>query len=461
MYTYQDFHTDVGLGLPEAVMCAVNAWKTSETYKTALVAGNYDRQHNDTIMRFARMLYSADGRRTVDPLASNHRLCSNFFRRLNVQRTTYSLGNGISFDQTFEGTKERLGGDIDTVLHTAGYDACIHGVSFLFYNNGTVAEFKATEFAPLLDERTGDLVAGVRFWQIDASKPLTAILYEADGYTRFEATDGKQLKLVDKKRAYIETHTTTDADAAAGLAPTVTGRNYGRLPIVPLYGSRLRQSTLVGMRSKIDAYDLIQSGFANDLTDCSEIYWIIGGAGGMGDKDLARFRDRLKLNHIASVPNADDVTVTPYTQEIPYQARKEMLDNLKASIYEDFGGLDVHTVAAGATNDHIDAAYQPLDENADDFEYQVIVAVQQLLRISGMTGEIPVPTFKRNRISNQMEYSQMVMMFAPYLSGDMIRAKAPFLSADEVKAENEIAGDVEDLHVGGLFGGNQAGAGSE
>ena len=38
------------------------------------------------------------------------------------------------------------------------------------------------------------------------------------------------------------------------------GENYPSFPIVPLWGSELKQSTLVGMREGIDAYDLIRSG---------------------------------------------------------------------------------------------------------------------------------------------------------------------------------------------------------
>jgi hypothetical protein len=136
----------------------------------------------------------------------------------------------------------------------------------------------------------------------------------------------------------------------------------------------------------------------------------------------------LKIQHIA-VADTDNSGVTPYTQEIPFQARQAYLDGIRAGIYEDFGGLDVHTIAAGATNDHIDAAYQPLDENADDFEYQIIKFVQQILALMGIED---TPVFKRNRISNQMEQTQMVMLEAQYLDDETILQKLPNISVDEV-----------------------------
>jgi hypothetical protein len=183
------------------------------------------------------------------------------------------------------------------------------------------------------------------------------------------------------------------------------------------------------MQNKIDSFDLIRSGFANDLTDCSQIYWILENCGGMSNQELAQFRDRLKINHIAIVDSGAGSKATPYTQEIPYQARKQYLDDIRAQIYEDFGALDVHTIAAGATNDHIDAGYQPMDEEADDFEYQVIDFIQQILSLIGIED---TPQFKRNRISNQAEQTQMILSAADYLDDETILRKFPFINVDEV-----------------------------
>ena len=131
-----------------------------------------------------------------------------------------------------------------------------------------------------------------------------------------------------------------------------------------------------------------------------------------------------------AVVDTVNTSLTPYTQEVPYSARQACLDQLRSAMYEDFGVLDVHTVSAGATNDHIDAGYQPMDSEADDFEYQIITAVQQILRIKGL--EPVVPSFKRNRISNQYEQTQMVMLAANYLDSETVVSKLPFIPVDEV-----------------------------
>jgi hypothetical protein len=347
------------------------------------------------------------------------------------------LGNGVSFTDhkiettdekgrqvTIDETKEALGPKFDTDLKNAGYYALIHKVSFGFWNLDRLQVFKYTEFVPLWDEDTGDLRAGIRFWQLDDLKPLYAVFYEVDGYTKYRKSKSDPFVIVEPKRSYKQIIQTSEADGEE----IVGGENYPGFPIVPFWGSKLHQSTIVGMRGGIDAFDLIRCGFANDLDDCAQIYWLIGNAGGMNDDELARFRDRLKLNHIA-VADTDNSSVTPYTQEVPYQARKEFLDLIRSGIYEDFGGLDVHTVAAGATNDHIDAAYQPMDEEADDYEYQVIEFVQRILALMGIED---TPVFKRNRLSNQKEQTDMVLSAAEYLDDETVLNKLPFVSVDEI-----------------------------
>lgn len=101
-------------------------------------------------------------------------------------------------------------------------------------------------------------------------------------------------------------------------------------------------------------------------------------------------------------------------------------------MYDDFGGLSRDTISAGDTNDHIAAAYQPMDENADDLEYEAIIAIRKLLKLMGE--EDDVPTFKRNRIANQREQTDMVIAAkgADLLDKETAISKLPFITPDEV-----------------------------
>ena len=442
MKTFQDFQAAVAAGETiDFLTQAINEHRASEDYKIALDADEYEAQRNVTIKNWVKYLYTMDGRKVPDYPASNNRLANNLFHRLNTQRRTYSLGNGVSFTNTEEVvengvkrrrdiTKEFLGTDFDTTLNTAADFGLRHKVSFIFWNYDHGDVFKYTEFVPLWDEEDGSLKAGIRFWSLDWNqRPVVVVLYEEDGYTKYHTKPGSKgldLELLEDKKAYKQIIATSEADGDV----IVGEENYSDLPIVPLWGSKNKQSTLVGMRAKLDAYDLIDSGFANDLQECAEIYWLIGNALGETDESLAKFRDRLKLNHIAAI-DTDNSSVTPYRQDIPTEARSVFLTEIRNQIYEDFGALDVHTVAAGATNDHIDAAYQPMDEEADDFEYQIIKCVRQILKLNGIDD---TPQFKRNRISNQTEQVEMIISAANYLDDETILNKLPFVSVDEVQS---------------------------
>lgn len=472
LLTFQDFEkSDDKMAF---MVRAITEHELSPLCRTARDADLYDRQKNKTIYNYVQTIFSLTGQPIEDFTASNNKIASNFFHRLNTQRCTYLLGNGVSFTNkreernkdgrmvTVDTTREALGPKFDTDLKDIGYKSLIHGVAFGFWNVDRLHVFPVTEFVPFWDEETGALRAGIRYWRLTPDKPMMAVLYEEDGYTKYKSDDGEELSfhVVQDKRAYRITiqHTEVDGDLIVGED------NYSSLPIVPLWGSKLKQSTLVGMQHSIDSFDLIRSGFANDLTDCAQIYWIIENCGGMSDDELARFRDRLKITHIANV-DTDNSKATPYTQEIPYQARKEYLDQIRSGIYEDFGGLDVHSVEAGSTNDHLEAAYQPLDEEADDFEYQICEFVQQILALIGIDD---TPVFKRNKISNEKEQVEMVMMEANYLDDETILRKLPNISPDEVAnilarkdAESQSRFVREDEEDNNLFGGKAEEEGEE
>ena len=436
MLTFQDL--DRSSDRPAFVLDAIRRHVTSRAYRTARDADEYDRQRNVTVRSYVQTIFDLTGSKLVDFTASNARICSNFFHRLNTQRVMYSLGQGVSFIGPDEGgedaTKALLGPHFDRDLANLAYMALIHGVSFGFWNLDRLYVFPLTEFCPFWDEREGTLRAGARFWRLTPDDPMQVVLYEEDGYTRFETRqDGpgersEHLVGAEAKRPYVERVQVVPAD---GTEQVVAGENYSALPVVPMWGSKLHQSTLVGMRGAIDSYDLIRSGFANDLQDCAQIYWTISNAGGMTDADLNRFMDRLRLMHVAVVDADEGQTATPSVQEPPYAARKQYLDDIRSQIYEDFGALDVHTVAAGATNDHVDAAYQPMDEEAADFEYQVSEFVQQVLSLMGVDDQ---PVFHRTRISNQAEQVGMVVQEAQWLDQETILRKLPNVRPDEVPA---------------------------
>lgn len=429
VYTFQTFQKAQAAGeQPDFIRRFVQHHCSSGPYKMALDADLYDAQKNPGAERFAQayaLMLKRLSKNTKQDILHPDMVKSNLFRRLNKQRATYSLGNGVVFaDDGVD--KDRLGQNFDEQIQKAGYFALIHGESFGFWNNDHLVVFKLTEFAPLYDEKTSILQAGVRFWRLNPDTDMHYILYELDGFTEYtESKIGNVMQETTPKQAYKSVTVTTPG----GGLESVEGENYSSLPIVPLWGSDLHQSTLVGLKAYIDNTDLVMSGFCNDLQDFSQIYWLCENFNGMTDDELQEFLVKLNLYHIAGADTSEGGKITPYTTEIPVTARQALLELLHTRVYEDFGGLDVHCVSADSTNDHLDAAYEPLNQNADDFEAQVKPFIRQICALAGFDNAMP--TFNRSKITNTAEQVATVISEAPIIGQDMAIDLLPNLSPEQ------------------------------
>lgn len=418
------------------VLDAIYSHKQSPLYKDAVIAYEYFKKRNVTITQYQKLLYTLSGEVVPDNYSANYKFCNAFFPIFIRQENSFLLGNGVTFND--DSTKERLGGDkFDGQLYSAGESALWGAVSFLFFNYDHVDVFKITEFVPLIGVEDGALHAGIRFWQIDSQRPLRATLYEEDGYTEmmwetrtYRDVNGverveRTSKILNQKQKYKQVISISKIDGMQ----IMNGSNYPSFPIVPLWGNKEHQSELTGLREKIDGYDLIQSGFANDLDDASQIYWIIQNAGGMDEVDLAKFLNQIKRVKAAVIED-DGAKAESHTMEVPYQAREVGLAQLRDSLYRDAMALDTDKIQAGnITATAINASYENLELKCDCYEYCVTEAINSLLALIGVEDS---PTYHRRKTTNQPEITSMVLSAGEYLDDETILKHLPFLNIDEI-----------------------------
>ena len=434
MKTYQDLLKvpDNDKDRIDFVYSVISDYKSSDTFKEAEIAHDYERHRNRTIKEFQKLLYTVTGATVPDNYSANWKMASNFFHFIVLQEVQYLLGNGVSW--TLDSTGAKLGNNFDTKLQEAAKAALWGGVSYGFFNKDHLDVFNAKEYAPMPDEENGALMAGVRFWQIDRAKPMRATLYEIDGYTDYIWREGKGEEL-HAKRPYIIKTKTSVADGTEIYA----FENYPTFPIVPLWGNTNHQSELTGLREQIDCYDLIKSGFANDVDDASLIYWTIQNAGGMDDIDLAKFVERLKTLHAATVETTG-ATAEAHSIDVPYASREALLNRIKQDIFSDAMALNPEFIAAAAvTATQIKAAYEPLNSKADDFEYCVLDFLDGILSIAGIEDK---PTFTRSMLINASEEIQNLLQGAQYLTSDYITQKLLNYLGDGDRAE-EIINEIQ------------------
>ena len=413
----------------EFVLDAIREHKGSELYKTAYDAELYYKHQNPTIMRFQKWVYNQMGQKVPDIWSPNNKIASNWYNYFTTQAVSYLLGNGVTFKN--DSNKDKLGKDFDKKVQDIATHAKNGGVAFGFWNLDHLECFDLTEFVPIYDEDDGGLKAGIRFWQIDDSKPLRATLYELDGYTDYIKRKGEDVAILHDKRAYTQIVRKNDIEGETIL----DGAPPAGFPIVPLWNIN-RQSDLVGNRGTIDAYDLMVSGLINNVSDGEFIYWILKNCGGMDSVDDARFIEQLKLTRVAHADGDDGASVEAHNVNVEFQATAEALDRLTNQLYADFMALKVQDVSAGSvTATQIQAAYEPINQKTDQFEYQVTEFINGILALAGIDDE---PTYTRSQMSNQSELLEMVLQCAEYLDDEYVTTKILTLLGDADKAQEVL-----------------------
>lgn len=438
MKTYQDWLKVADkseLERMQFIKTAINDHKGSPEYKIAIAGEEYYAGRNPTITKYEKLIIDGLGRLTQDSYSANHKIASKIFNRIVTQENLVLTGNGITWNN--EDTKQILGKDFDRQIYKAVRSALVERASYGFWNLDHLEVYKFIEFVALLDEEDGAIKTGIRFWQIDNTKPLRATLFEMDGYTDYMWNkDHPEGIVLHEKRAYIIDVETTEADGDEIL----DGRNYPTFPVVVLYGNEIKQSELIGLRDKIDAFDLISSGYVNDEDDANFLYWTFKNAGGMDDSDLLQALDRLRKVKATTIDG--DGQIEAHSVNIEYAGREAVLDRLEKQIYRDAMALNTYDIASGTvTATQIQASYEPLNQKLDQLEMQLSEFIDGILELAGVDD---TATFTRSVIVNRTEEIQALMLTATIMDAEYLRKKIMTLMGDKdqiEEVENRIMTD--------------------
>ena len=431
-YTWQDYVQSQDK--PALLLEAVRAYKQSNTFRTALEATAYFRGENltvgrKTVLRAGKVDYTDESglrrSRAVTRDVVGNRISSGFLFRFVTQQTQYLLGNGVTLEKPW--LKRRLGTDFDRQLAYMGERALLHGVCWALWDRGHMEVMEAavnplSGFLPLRDELTGEAVAGIHFWQINAQRPMYLRLLEPKGRTLYRAEGEKGLSVVWPLRPW-----------------RLRFRDM-RAPLIPLYANPERRSEFTAsIKSKIDAYDNILSDFADNLDRANDVYWVLNNFGGTVE-DIAQTLET--INRLKAVASYSDGTgsasAEPHTLSVPYEARQAALKLLERALYRDWMALDTEELTGGSlTNVAIRAASAGLDLKANRFEWQCFRFVRELLRLLGT--DTDGIRFRREPIANQSETVRDIAV----MRGDIDRKTAlqlnPYLQPEEADALAQAA----------------------
>lgn len=443
----------------------IQRYKDSKDFREGLEANAYFNGENTEILK--KVLIKPEVIRTQTEEGEKkslksaqvvgNRLSNDFLFRFIVQQNQYLLGNGVTLKNA--DTKKKLGRSFDTRMQEIGENALLHGVSWGYWNYDHLECISAVKdpysgFVALCDEMTSEPKVGIQFWQIDRDKPMGVRLFEMDGVSvyRYPSTgtidNDTVVKPVEKKRAY-KVKTIKDGSGISVLSE----ENYRALPVVPLFANKEKRSELThNIKSKIDAYDRIQSDFGDNLDRANDVYWVLNNFGG-DTKDVINMIEM--INEVKAVLNQGNAvgggaTAEPRTIEVPYMARATALDILRKSLYQDYMALDMDEIKGGSlTNVAIKTAMANLNLKCDRYEWQCFAFVQNILAFVGVEGEdAEIIRFNRRGIVNESETIANIYMMRNDVSRQWALEANPMVNSDEIPAilaerDKEIKADTD------------------
>ena len=446
-YTYQDWEkTDNKLSF---IPIVIQRYKDLDDFRIGLEANAYFNGNNTEIMN--KVMIKPEVVRTqteegekkslTSAQVVGNRLSNDFFFRFVVQQNQYLLGNGVTLKNAE--TKKKLGRSFDTRLQEIGENALLHGVSWGYWNYDHLESISAVKdaysgFVALCDEMTSEPKVGIQFWQIGRDKPMGVRLFETDGVTVYRypsngtIDNDTKVEIIEKKRAY-KIKTIKDGSGVSVLSE----ENYRALPVVPLFANKEKRSELThNIKSKIDAFDRIQSDLGDNLDRANDVYWVLNNFGGTTEDVVNMIEMINKVKAVLNQSNAvgGGATAEPRTIEVPYMARATALDILRKSLYQDFMALDMDEIRGGSlTNVAIKTAMANLNLKADRYEWQCFSFVQNVLAFVGVEGEdAEIIRFNRRGIVNESETISNIYMMRNDVSRQWALEVNPIVNSDEI-----------------------------
>jgi hypothetical protein len=229
---------------------------------------------------------------------------------------------------------------------------------------------------------------------------------------------------------------------------TITGESVN-LPITIFRNNSDYKSDMTpSVRAKIDIIDIVNSGFANNIEDFSDLFWVIKNASGMDSTAFEDYVANINRSRKIIVGDGDDVNTKQI--EIPTEARTKFVELMKKELIFETGIIDTQAIAAGGDirNIGIKLMTLKLRQRISDFEWEAYRAatdiINKRLQYIGKSGEFDID-FSKMLIDNDTELIDNANKIRPDVSRETyleLIKKAGYISdvKEELKRiENENA----------------------
>ena len=251
-------------------------------------------------------------------------------------------------------------------LKAAGERAAAQGVGYFYLShNNKFTVFKTEDCIPYYDDETGVLRAFIRFWTVGVNIKYIET-YTEQGLTTY--CTHPNFRVIKPTTPY-KFRKITDFSGDT-IEPLIN-----KIPIFVLKNNEESRSDLTpNIRSKIDIIDIVNSGFANNIEDFSELYWVVKNGAGMNNNDFNDFIANINRTKkvLLSGDTANSIGVETHQIQIPTEARTRFVEERKKELIQEAGVIDTESLTGSSlTTVAIKAATMKLRQRVSAFEWEV------------------------------------------------------------------------------------------
>lgn len=358
--------------------------------KRALQGQKYYNAEHD-IMNYKLFYYDEDGNLVEDTTRSNIKISHPFFTELVDQLASYMLSfeenpiqaktneNGLQeyldeyFDEEFWSETQDLiaGANAKGYEYIYGYKSEENKLKFECADSIGVVEVRAKDTSDNCDYVINHYVTRIE----KGKKIVRKIEVWSDKEVWFYIQVGATGKIMLDPNEQInpKPHVLyTDLKTGEKL-----GSSLGDIPFWRLDNNKIQTSGLKPIKLIIDDYDLHACALSNNLCDFDHPIYAISGYEGT---DLGMLMQNLKTKKTVGMDNDGELQIK--TVDIPYEARKEKLEEDEKNIYRFGMGLNTAGLkdTTATTNIAIKAAYSLLELKANKMTSQLKKTLKSIIK---------------------------------------------------------------------------------
>lgn len=386
---------------------------------------------DNPILRRGVLLEAKDLLRKAD-----NRIPHNFHQLITDEEVDYLLSYApivdIGEEEANKAIAVALGDNFLKTCRALDVEACNSGCAWLHYwvdvakRSLAYASVPSDQIIPIMaDSLEHKMDKLIRYYGVTLTEGITK-----KSYTRVELWDNTKCEYFllpgDLSSVTLLPSQTKDEGTLE--------HKFGRIPFIAFPNNNRYQGCLNKYKGQIDAYDIVVSGYVNDVMDIQQVIYILENYGGT---NLNEFIDDLKRYKTVSVGDdgidGSNGDLRTLTIDIPVEARNSLIETLKKEIYTSGQALSRDVTSVGnASGQTLKFFYRDLDLKVGDKEVEFTAGFRELIRVMCEYNSIAITapimiTFTRNRISNDEETAQICKDSVGVIPQKLIWKNHPFV----------------------------------